>query len=86
MKTRPYIAERLLMGRKESNQTNKFYQQRFTLFTFIFNPCHAEYYLCTTLLPNFYGVNLQQSNCEHVFSIRAESNVDHDQMASLEAS
>ena len=23
MKTRPYITERLLMGRKESNQTNK---------------------------------------------------------------
>ena len=23
MKTRPFIAERLLMGRKESNQTNK---------------------------------------------------------------
>ena len=23
MKTRPYIAERLLMGRKELNQTNK---------------------------------------------------------------
>ena len=27
-KTRPYITERLLMGRKESNQTNKFYTER----------------------------------------------------------
>ena len=29
-KTRPFITERLLMGRKESNQTN--------------NPCHADFF------------------------------------------
>ena len=33
-----------------------------------FNPCHAEYFLCTTLLHNFYYVKLQHSSFKHVFS------------------
>ena len=35
--------------------------------------------LCTTLLPNFYPVNLQHSNCEHVFSVGVGNSVDPDQ-------
>ena len=34
-KTRPYITERLLMGRKESNQTNKTFDQCACLFYFL---------------------------------------------------
>ena len=41
--------------------------------------------LHTTLLPEFYPVNLQHSSCKNVFSIRIENNVDPDQMASSEA-
>ena len=36
--------------------------------------------------PQFYPVNLQNSSCKHVFSIRVENRVDPDQMASSEAS
>ena len=39
--------------------------------------------LCTTLLPIFSPVSLQNSNCKHEFSIRAENSVDFDQMASF---
>ena len=50
------------------------------------NSSHAEYFLCATLLPKFYPVNLQHSTCKHVFSIIVENSVDHDQIASSEAS
>ena len=43
-------------------------------------------FLCTTLFPKFYPVNLQHSSRKHVFSIRVENSVDPDQMALLEAS
>ena len=36
--------------------------------------------LCTTLLPNFYSVNLKY----FIFSIRVENSEDPDQMASSE--
>ena len=29
-------------------------------------------FLCSTLLSNFYFVNLQHSSCKHLFSIRVE--------------
>ena len=45
-----------------------------------------EYPLYSTLVPNFYPVNLQHSSWKHVFSIRVENKVDLDQMASSEAS
>ena len=48
--------------------------------------CYAEYFLYTTLLPNFYPVNMQHSSCMHVLSVRVENGVDPDPMASLEAS
>ena len=40
---------------------------------------------CTTLLPNFYLINLQHSSCKHAFEIRVENSVDPDQMASSTA-
>ena len=51
----------------------------------ILTPCHAEYLLCTTLLPNFYPVNLQCSSNQQEFS-RIENSVGPNQIASLEAS
>ena len=56
------------------------------LLDIIFNPCHAEYFLFTSLLPIFLAFNLQQSNCKHVFTSRVENSVEPEQMASLEAS
>ena len=41
--------------------------------------------LTSKLLLKFLSVNLQHSTCKHVFSIRVESSVDPDQMASSEA-
>ena len=41
--------------------------------------------LRTTLLPLFYPINMQHSSCKHVFSIRVETSVNPDQMASSEA-
>ena len=42
--------------------------------------------LCTTLLSNFYPVNLQYSSCKYVFSIVEENSVDPDQLALREVS
>ena len=44
-----------------------------------------NFFLCSTLLPEFYLINLQHSSSNHVFSIRLENSVDPDQMATLEA-
>ena len=42
--------------------------------------------LYTTLLSDFYPINLQHSSCKHVFfQARVENSVDADQMALLEA-
>ena len=49
-------------------------------------PLSCWIFLCTTLLPNFYPVNLQHSSCKHVFSIWVENSVDPCQMASWENS
>ena len=43
------------------------------------------YILCTTLLPDFYPVNLQVSIYKYIFSCGVENSVDPDQMALLEA-
>ena len=49
-----------------------------------FNPYHAEYFLCTTLLPNFYSINFntgfQLLVC--LFMNRVGNNVNPDQLAS----
>ena len=46
------------------------------------NPCCAEYFLYSTVLPIFYPANnLQHSNtCKHVFSSLVENSVNPDQM------
>ena len=40
-----------------------------------FKPCHAEYFYVLNI---FFSVNLQNSSCKHVFSIRIESSVGPD--------
>ena len=48
---------------------------------------HGDFpFICTTLLPILNPVNLQHSSCKLVFSIRVESIVNTDQMASPKAS
>ena len=42
--------------------------------------------LYTTLFPNFYPVNLENSICKHVFSTIVENSVDPDMVALSEAS
>ena len=38
----------------------------------------CQIFLCTTLFPHSYPVNLQHSSYKHVFSSREENNVDPD--------
>ena len=59
------------------------YTTRLTIF--YLNQCHVEYFLSTTLFPNFLTVNLQLSSYLSVFTSKVENIVDHDQMASKEA-
>ena len=39
-------------------------------------------FLCTTLLPKFYTINLHNSAYQHVFTSRVENSVNPDQLAS----
>ena len=52
----------------------------------VINRFHAEYlFYVSNFSPN-YPVNLQHSNCKHVFPMLVENSADSDQMASSEAS
>ena len=73
------------------NETNICNQTRkFTIFSFFYdldhwinhNSFHVENFFFTTLLPDFYPVNLQQFSCKHFFSVRVENSVNPNQISS----
>ena len=61
-KTHPFITERLLMGRKESNQTNKTYMSHISVAPFESNlSSYLSYYVIDAQArfnPNGYSCNL----------------------------
>ena len=71
--------------RKRSSKLNIKGKLGMVVSLFVFNLCHAEYFLCVTHLPNFYLVYLQHSSCKQVFSIRVKNNLNPDQVALSEA-
>ena len=52
-KTRPYITERLLMGRKESNQTKTNIKFKFESIIFFFQSCKFSVLLCFWFFLNY---------------------------------